>query len=108
MIADALNQLAAGEHLSAAEMESVMDNMLSGALKPEEIAGFLMALRCKGETVVEITAAASDDVVDYMWAADADTGEIFAMKVLKNAGFKPEWVELVRPHCPGSTSLTVG
>ena len=21
------------------------------------------------------------------------------MKVLKNAGFKPEWVELVRPHC---------
>ena len=22
-----------------------------------------------------------------------------AMKVLKNAGFKPEWVELVRPHC---------
>ena len=35
-----------------------MDKMLSGALKPEEIAGFLMALRCKGESVVEISAAA--------------------------------------------------
>ena len=58
MIADALNHLASGDDLSATEMESIMDSMLSGSLQPEQIAGFLMALRCKGETVTEITAAA--------------------------------------------------
>jgi len=58
MIATILNQLVAGEDLSGAEMEEVMDLMLEGTLDPAQIAGFLMALRCKGETVVEIGAAA--------------------------------------------------
>lgn len=58
MIAAELNQLASGKDLSPAQMESVMDKMLGGELQPEVIAGFLMALRCKGETVPEIAAAA--------------------------------------------------
>ena len=48
MIAAELNQLASGKDLSPAQMESVMDKMLGGELQPEVIAGFLMALRCKG------------------------------------------------------------
>ena len=58
MIAAVLNQLVAGDDLSPEQMESVMDQMLNGSLKPEEIAGFLIGLRCKGETVQEIGAAA--------------------------------------------------
>jgi anthranilate phosphoribosyltransferase len=58
MIAEVLNQLVAGEDLSSAQMEAVMDRMLAGELDECQIAGFLMALRCKGETVIEIGAAA--------------------------------------------------
>jgi anthranilate phosphoribosyltransferase len=58
MIAAVLNQLVAGQDLSAQQMEEVMDRMLAGELDACQIAGFLMALRCKGETVVEIGAAA--------------------------------------------------
>lgn len=58
MIADVLNQLVAGKDLSSSQMEGVMDHMLAGELNESQIAGFLMALRCKGESVVEIGAAA--------------------------------------------------
>ena len=36
--------------------------------------------RTSGQVSVEITAASAqdDDAIDYVWAADADTGEIFA------------------------------
>lgn len=47
-----------GNPLSANEMASAMDAMLSGAASDIEIAGFLTALRTRGETVEEIAAAA--------------------------------------------------
>ena len=47
-----------GEPLSADKMASAMDAMLSGAASDIEIAGFLTALRTRGETVEEIAAAA--------------------------------------------------
>ena len=65
-----------GQPLSADEMSGAMDLLLSGSASDIEIAGFLSALRARGETVEEITAAARslrhnalrveapDDVVD--------------------------------------------
>ncbi|MBW6453394.1 MAG: anthranilate phosphoribosyltransferase, partial [Methyloprofundus sp.] len=46
------------QNLSRSEMRSVMRMMMSGEATSAQIAGFLIALRCKGETVEEITAAA--------------------------------------------------
>ncbi len=43
--------------LTAAEMRSVMQLIMGGGATDAQIAGFLIALRCKGETVDEIAAA---------------------------------------------------
>ena len=45
--------------LSENEMRSVMNNIMTGECTDAQIAGFLVGLRSKGETVDEITAAAS-------------------------------------------------
>ena len=45
--------------LSAADMEAVMRLIMTGKATPAQIGGFLVGLRMKGETVDEITAAAS-------------------------------------------------
>ncbi|MGE0385728.1 MAG: anthranilate phosphoribosyltransferase [Gammaproteobacteria bacterium] len=44
--------------LDEAEMAEVMTAIMSGAATPSQIAGLLVGLRMKGETVAEITAAA--------------------------------------------------
>ncbi len=54
-----LEQVAEGHELSHADMLSIMQQIMTGALSPTQIAGFVMALRTKGESVDEITAAAS-------------------------------------------------
>jgi anthranilate phosphoribosyltransferase len=46
------------KHLSNDEMRSVMQNIMTGKCTDVQIAGFLVGLRSKGETVDEITAAA--------------------------------------------------
>ncbi|MCK5726237.1 MAG: anthranilate phosphoribosyltransferase [Thiotrichaceae bacterium] len=46
------------EDLSRTEMQSVMQEIMTGEATPAQIAGFLIGLRMKGETVEEITAAA--------------------------------------------------
>ena len=45
-------------NLSAKEMYSVMQTIMTGEATPAQIGGFLIGLRMKGETVDEITAAA--------------------------------------------------
>ena len=45
--------------LTHPEMTSVMQLIMTGGATPAQIAGFLVALRMKGETVTEITAAAA-------------------------------------------------
>ena len=55
----ALDSLIAGQDLSYADMLSIMQQVMQGELTPVQIAGFLIALRIKGETVDEITAAAT-------------------------------------------------
>ena len=52
-----LQKLLDRQDLSPDEMSAAMRAMMSGELTDAQIAGFLIALRCKGETVEEITAA---------------------------------------------------
>ena len=54
-----LNQLLNQQDLSDAQMREAMQAMMSGELNDAQIAAFLIALRCKGETVEEIAAAVS-------------------------------------------------
>ncbi len=54
----ALQQILERGHLSESQMRSVMQTMMSGGATPAQIGGLLIALRCKGETVDEIAAAA--------------------------------------------------
>ncbi|MBO6948378.1 MAG: anthranilate phosphoribosyltransferase [Rhodospirillales bacterium] len=52
-----LNKVADGHALSADEAEAAFGIIMSGEATPAQIAGFLMALRVRGETVDEITGA---------------------------------------------------
>jgi anthranilate phosphoribosyltransferase len=58
MIKESINQLLEGEPLPAGQAEAVMDEIMTGQATPAQIAGFLVALRVKGETVDEITGCA--------------------------------------------------
>lgn len=48
-----------GHHLDQEEMTSVMRAVMSGGATQAQIAGFLVAMRMKGETVTELAAAAA-------------------------------------------------
>lgn len=50
-------KVADGKPLTRAEARSAFDVLMSGEATPSQIAGFLMALRVRGETVDEITGA---------------------------------------------------
>lgn len=54
----AIGRLVAGEQLAAAEMEAAMRELMQGKATPAQIAGFLVALRLRGESVDQIAAAA--------------------------------------------------
>ncbi len=77
MIQSAISKLLDGTDLSRDEARGVMDQVMSGEATPAQIAGFLVALRAKGETVDEIAGCAEamrghalavkperDDVID--------------------------------------------
>ena len=54
----ALNNVIAGKDLNRADMHSVMQTIMQGEATAAQIGGLLVALRLKGESVDEITAAA--------------------------------------------------
>lgn len=54
-----LNKLIHRGDLTREEMLELMRAVMTGELTPAQIAGAITALRCKGETVVELAAAAS-------------------------------------------------
>jgi len=56
-IQQALQTLLNKQNLSADEMREVMRIIMTGQATDAQIAGFLIALRCKGETIDEIAAA---------------------------------------------------
>jgi len=58
-IKQALNQLVNRIDLSTEEMIAVMREIMTGGATPAQIGGFLVALRMKGESIDEITGAAS-------------------------------------------------
>lgn len=57
-IKQALGAVIENQDLSLEEMASVMREIMTGECTPAQIGGFLVALRMKGETLDEITAAA--------------------------------------------------
>ncbi|MEV7972048.1 anthranilate phosphoribosyltransferase [Cellulomonas sp. NPDC089187] len=61
---DLLTALIQGEDLSAEQTSWAMDQIMSGEASPVRVAGFLVALRAKGETVEELTALA-DTMLDH-------------------------------------------
>jgi anthranilate phosphoribosyltransferase len=58
MVKEAIHLLVQGIHLSDAEMSECMTEIMEGRATEAQIASFLTALRIKGETAEEITAAA--------------------------------------------------
>lgn len=56
---EALEQLLRCEDFTTEQMQAVMQELMSGAATPAQIAAILIALRAKGETVTEVSAAAS-------------------------------------------------
>ncbi|MFC7477080.1 anthranilate phosphoribosyltransferase [Dankookia sp. GCM10030260] len=52
-----LGRLAAGERLAESEAEAAFGIIMAGEATPAQIAGLLMAMRVRGETVPEITGA---------------------------------------------------
>jgi anthranilate phosphoribosyltransferase len=58
MIERALARLLDGHHLTRAEARAVMGTIMRGEATPAQIAGFLIALRAKGETADEIAGCA--------------------------------------------------
>ena len=57
-IQTAIKKVIAHEDLSGDEMNSVMQQIMTGECTPSQIGGFLVGLRMKGESVDEISAAA--------------------------------------------------
>ena len=55
---EAIAAVIEGRHLDEAEMSSVMNKIMTGAATDAQIAGFLVGLRMKGETIGEIAGAA--------------------------------------------------
>jgi len=58
MIKEFISKVVKGENLTEAEMQTAMDEIMSGTATPAQIGAFITALRLKGETVDEITGAA--------------------------------------------------
>lgn len=57
-IQNALKQVVEHQNLSRKDMQSVMSQIMTGGCTDSQISGLLIALRMKGETIDEITAAA--------------------------------------------------
>ena len=58
MIQEAIQKLVGGCGLTREEARGVMDQIMSGAATDAQIGAFLVALRCKGESVDEIAGCA--------------------------------------------------
>ncbi|MBT3381094.1 MAG: anthranilate phosphoribosyltransferase [Lentisphaerae bacterium] len=59
MMKELLSKAVSGTDLTTAEVTQAMDMIMQGDATPAQIAGFITALRMKGETVEEVTGAAA-------------------------------------------------
>ena len=83
-----LARLAAGETLSEAESEEAFGTIMAGEATPAQIAGLLMAMRVRRETVAELTGAvramrarmtrvvAPDDAIDVVGTGGDNAGSL--------------------------------
>ena len=78
----AIGRLIEGHDLTAGEMTSVMHAIMTGGATAAQIAGFLVALRVKGETVAEIAAAAE---VMRSLASGVDIGDSCLLRLKHTA-----------------------
>jgi anthranilate phosphoribosyltransferase len=71
-IAEGIARVVQRENLSEEEMVSLMDQVMSGAATPSQIAALITALRMKGETVQELTGAVRvmREKVDRVYVSD--------------------------------------
>ncbi len=58
MISNAIKEIVAGHDLSPDDVEAAMDEILEGEASTAQIAAFVVGLRMKGESAIEIAAAA--------------------------------------------------
>lgn len=81
MIKEAIMKVAEGKNLTCSEMEEAFSEIMNGLAEPVQISAFITALRMKGETVQEITAAAKvmrkfATKIDVRGSVDIDRDEI--------------------------------
>ncbi|NQT90256.1 MAG: anthranilate phosphoribosyltransferase [Candidatus Omnitrophica bacterium] len=81
MIREAIIKVAEGRDLTAKEMEQAFSEIMNGTAEPVQISAFITALRMKGETVDEITAAAKvmrrfASTIDVRGGVDIDRDDI--------------------------------
>ncbi|OGP50760.1 MAG: anthranilate phosphoribosyltransferase [Deltaproteobacteria bacterium RBG_13_43_22] len=94
MIQGAIGKVVNREDLSQAEMEAVMNEIMSGEATPAQIGAFITALRMKGETIDEIVGAARVmrekatriNVIDTALSLDRDEINIDAETILDTCG----------------------
>jgi len=82
-IKQAIKRVTERGDLSSEEMRTVMTAMMSGAVTPAQIGGFLVGLRMKGETADEVAAAA--DVMREM-ATPVETGDLSVVDIVGTGG----------------------
>ncbi|MEE6281194.1 anthranilate phosphoribosyltransferase [Georgenia sunbinii] len=70
---DLITDLIGGRDLTSAQTGWAMDQVMSGVATPVELAGFLVALRAKGETVAELTGLA-DAMLEHAVPIDLPHG----------------------------------
>ena len=71
----AIHSVIENRDLTGAEMRHVMQLIMTGKATPAQIGGFLIGLRCKGETVDEI-AAAADVMRELATHVNVETGHL--------------------------------
>ena len=95
-----LARLAAGERLAESEAEAAFGIIMAGEATPAQIAGLLMAMRVRGETVAELTGAVramrarmlADD-----WGVAAETWSVTSWNELARDGVATEEWNFLHP-----------
>ena len=80
-----IEKIIAGQNLSIEESQQMMDSIMSGEATDAQIAGYITALRMKGETIEEITGAAK---VMRQKAAPIKTNQDMLVDVVGTGGDK--------------------
>lgn len=90
-----ITALIAGNDLSRADVRWAMNEVMSGAASPIALAGFLVALAAKGETVSELRALA-DEMVDHAVEVEIPTnnGGIRTVDVVGTGGDRHHTVNI--------------